>query len=123
MTGERRYSVEEANALLPVLAPMLERLREAHRQVVARSGALLAAARGNGGGAAGREVLDASREAARLLAQAAALGVIVRDPEVGLVDFPSEREGRPVYLCWRLGEPAVAWWHPLDTGFAGRRPL
>jgi hypothetical protein len=41
----------------------------------------------------------------------------------GLLDFPSEHEGRVVYLCWRFDEPRIAWWHEIDAGFAGREPI
>ena len=51
------------------------------------------------------------------------LGIEMKGRDVGLVDFPGEIGGRPVYLCWRLGEPAVAHWHERDAGFAGRQPL
>ena len=53
----------------------------------------------------------------------AELGCEVKDVEQGLVDFRGRLADRPVYLCWREGEPAVAWWHPLETGFSGRRPI
>ncbi len=51
------------------------------------------------------------------------LGVEVKDVDEGLADFPSRREGRVVYLCWKLGEESIAWWHEIDTGVAGRQPL
>lgn len=51
------------------------------------------------------------------------LGVILKDLEAGLVDFPAHRNGREVYLCWRLGEDHIRWWHEVDSGFAGRQPL
>jgi hypothetical protein len=51
------------------------------------------------------------------------LGVELKDPRTGLVDFRSERDGQIVYLCWKLDEPSVGWWHTLDSGFAGRRQL
>jgi len=49
--------------------------------------------------------------------------VILRDPETGLIDFPSRLGDREVLLCWRLGEHAVAFWHGPETGFSGRKPL
>jgi hypothetical protein len=52
-----------------------------------------------------------------------ALGLQVKDVETGLVDFPALREGEDVLLCWRVGEPAVEWWHGYDDGFGGRRPI
>lgn len=58
--------------------------------------------------------------AARALTRA---GVLIRDPLRGLLDFPARREGRIVYLCWRVGEPAIGHWHEVADGFAGRRPL
>ena len=51
------------------------------------------------------------------------LGIQLKDRRIGLVDFPSELDGRRVLLCWRLGEPAVQYWHDEDAGYAGRRPL
>lgn len=51
------------------------------------------------------------------------LGVELKDPRTGLIDFRAMRQGEEVYLCWRLGEPSVAFWHPLHTGFAGRAPI
>jgi hypothetical protein len=59
----------------------------------------------------------------RYLAELGELGVEFKAFDVGLVDFPGERDGRPIYLCWRLGEPEVEYWHELDAGFAGRQPL
>jgi hypothetical protein len=50
-------------------------------------------------------------------------GVILRDPETGLLDFPTRIDGRDVFLCWRLGEDRVSFWHGPETGFSGRRPL
>jgi hypothetical protein len=51
------------------------------------------------------------------------LGITLRDIERGLVDIPALVAGRQVWLCWQRGEPAVGWWHDLDDGFSGRRPL
>jgi hypothetical protein len=62
-------------------------------------------------------------ELSRVVAEIGGLGVVVRDPSTGLVDFPAERDGEPVYLCWRLGEDEVAHWHDRDSGFSGRKPL
>ena len=58
-----------------------------------------------------------------LVEEIEALGAEVKDLELGLVDFPAEREGETVLLCWRVGEDEIGYWHGLDEGFAGRRPL
>ncbi|MBI1973354.1 DUF2203 domain-containing protein [Candidatus Micrarchaeota archaeon] len=58
-----------------------------------------------------------------LMEQLADEGVVVKDPDLGLVDFPSWREGEEVYLCWKPGEPQVAYWHDKKSGFGGRKPI
>jgi hypothetical protein len=71
-----------------------------------------------------REAQDLAAEIDGCIREIKALGVEYRLPlDAGLVDFPGEIEGRRIYLCWRLGEQAVEYWHEIDTGFAGRRPL
>ncbi|HXF56119.1 MAG TPA: DUF2203 domain-containing protein [Actinomycetota bacterium] len=117
------FTVEEANALLPLLRASLERLRSARRTVLAGSQRLSAAAAADGGGAAGREVWEALSALRRELETITRAGVVLRDAESGLVDFPSRRDGRPVFLCWRLGEDRVGYWHDPESGFASRRPL
>jgi hypothetical protein len=121
--SEKRYTVDEANALLPSLVPKLEALRDAQSAMAERQDEVLSSATGNGGGAVGKEFLEASQTAGRTLAEINALDIFVRDPAIGLIDFPAERDGEDIYLCWRLGEDAVGWWHPIDSGFAGRQPL
>jgi len=121
--SERLFTVEEANALLPEIVPLLEILRDSQRAMAERQDHVLSSATGNGGGSAGKEFLEASQAAGRALAEITGHGIEVRDPEAGLIDFPAERDGEEIFLCWRLGEDAVAWWHPTDSGFAGRQPL
>ena len=60
---------------------------------------------------------------AAAVARIDALGITLRDIERGLIDFPALVGGRQVWLCWQLGEADVAFWHELETGFGGRRPL
>ncbi|MBX3173672.1 MAG: DUF2203 domain-containing protein [Gemmatimonadaceae bacterium] len=70
-----------------------------------------------------REVQMAAREVQGFVAELGSLGVECKSYELGLVDFPGERDGEPVYYCWQRGEPEVAHWHARDAGFAGRQPL
>lgn len=70
-----------------------------------------------------REAGAIAAEVDRFVRELTALGIELKDYETGLVDFPAELRGRPVYLCWRLGEPSVQFWHEIDAGFVGRRPL
>jgi hypothetical protein len=122
---ERHFTVDEANALLPRIDPALRRLREARDRLTDEEAheALTGAAPGNGGGAPGREVGEAFLEVRELLGELLAMGIVVRDVGRGLIDFPAIRDGREVYLCWQLEEETVAFWHELETGFSGRRPL
>jgi hypothetical protein len=121
--AEREFTVEEANSLLPALSRSLRLIKEA-RQVVLHGGERIRrSARWDGGGKQGKEYWDAL---STLRAEVEALteqGIVLRDAETGLLDFPSKREGREVFLCWRLGEEQVGFWHGPETGFGGRRPL
>ena len=109
--------------MLPDLREALARMRDA-RQVILRSAERVqASVARNGGGPEGREYSEAVTLLRDEVERISAQGIILRDVESGLVDFPSEREGRLVYLCWRLGEDHLGFWHDVDTGFPGRRPL
>jgi len=70
-----------------------------------------------------RDVLAAAARLDAYAAELAPLGVVVQSHELGLVDFPATVDGRPAFLCWRLGEPAVRFWHDRGAGLIGRRPL
>lgn len=122
---ERLFTVAEADALLDRLRPLCERGRELAARLHGREAAqALAAIRGgNGGGRHATGVVDDAGELRRTAEAITALGVVFRDPATGLLDFPAERSGQPIFLCWRLGEARVAWWHDRETGLAGRRPL
>lgn len=117
------YTPESANALLPELQDRLVALREAYAVTTRHEQAVRANTGGNGGSHHAQEWSDAEHVVAASLAWLRARGIILRDPDQGLIDFPSRRDGRRILLCWRLGEPAVAWWHELSAGFSGRRPL
>ena len=131
--ADRYFTAAEANELLPEVRPLVERM-VAHRRSLAlatvRHARIAATIASNGGGVRPHEV-DRLQE--RIEAEAAeivacvealqALGVLVKDLDEGLVDFPALRGDEEVLLCWRLGEDEVAFWHSIEDGFAGRRPL
>ena len=125
MIHDRHFTVEEANAILDRLKPLLRELRDA-RDVLTDTDShsvLADAAPTNGGGEPGRKVGEAFLEVRRMLLTIQEAGIVVRDIERGLIDFPALRGGDEVYLCWELGEDGVAWWHDLDAGYGGRQPL
>jgi hypothetical protein len=126
----RFYSIDQADARLQELAPLLDKLRTDRAEVaVARDE--LERFRTTNGNADHAEELKAREERIhalvyrmeRYVSQLVAWDITLRDIETGLVDFPALVNGRQVCLCWRLGEEHVAFWHELDAGFAGRRPL
>jgi hypothetical protein len=130
MDMARFYDIDEANARLADLRPVLESLR-ADRDAVAAAQAELARFRGTNGNRDHAEELgrleDEIRRVVRRMQAAVTQiedwGVTLRDIEGGLVDFPALVNGRPIWLCWRSGEDAVGFWHDQDTGFANRKPL
>ncbi|HVH65020.1 MAG TPA: DUF2203 domain-containing protein [Candidatus Acidoferrum sp.] len=122
---ERFYSVEEANALIPQLRPLLERVRDDQRTLAEDKTLALVRekAASNGGGMPGRQLTEISKRLERDLQQLQEWGIVLRDPTIGLIDFLHQRQGETVFLCWKLGESKVEWWHPVETGIAGRQHL
>lgn len=126
------YAIDEANARLPELEPILVALRDQRAELIRLRDRVLAA---TSGGEAAPE--DAAEELRLLrlrmqglidqmqagVARIDDLGVTLRDIESGLIDFPALAGGRPVCLCWRLGEGPIEWWHEHDAGFSSRRRL
>ncbi len=123
--AERFYPPEEANALLPEVRPVVERIREAQRTLAADTSvaAVREKAAHNGGGLPSPRLGEQTRALERDLRQLDEWGILLRDPTVGLIDFFWQRQGETVFLCWKLGEARVEWWHPVETGIAGRTRL
>jgi hypothetical protein len=129
----RHFTPEEANAELEHVRPLVEQLvaeRREHTLALERQEELERKIRGNGGGIPPAELASATaavdavaRRLARLVDEIANHGAQVKDLESGLIDFPALRRGETVLLCWQLGEDEIEWWHRVDDGFAGRRPL
>ena len=123
--AERHYTLEQANAALDWVRERIDRLRTAReglndeeaREALHESGPT------NGGGQPGRVVSDAFLEMRNALTELQAMEVVLRDLDRGLVDFPSIRDGREVFLCWEEGEEEIGFWHDLDSGYGGRNPL
>lgn len=124
------YDIDRANQRLADVRPLLEQLRE-DRLAVAEAQRELVKARGTNGSAehaselAGREaeIREIVRRMQQAVEQLDGWGIALRDIGSGLIDFPALANGRPIWLCWRLGEGDIAWWHEHGTGFDSRRPL
>ncbi len=122
------FTVEEANALLPSVREILQRIQRSRRRLGRyRTKAKLAAEgaeQGGGGMTDGMQYAMILTTFTEEMSELESLGVQLKDFDRGLVDFPSLRDGRVVLLCWQLGEgDELEWWHDVDTGFGGRTPL
>ena len=127
--NKKYYTVEEANAMLPLLRSILRDITELAADLKQRH-ERLAKVKVPAGGPYSEEVervhADFERDQEKLneyIEELSKLKVELKDPFIGLIDFLGMRDGREVYLCWRLDEPEVSFWHELDKGFAGRQPM
>jgi hypothetical protein len=122
----RIFTRSEANGMLPRLRPILEELREQWGRIKTlnpeiqktREKAMFDAHSPHG-----VEYVESVSHMLLLMGQIRDMGVLVKDMDRGLCDFPYMKEDRVVYLCWHLGEESVRYWHEIETGFAGREPL
>jgi hypothetical protein len=129
----RHFSPEEANAELEHVRPLVEEMverRRAHIAALEQQEALEGRIRGNGGGIPPATLADAAaavereaRSLARAVDAIANHGAEVKDLDEGLIDFPALHHGETVLLCWKLGEDEIRYWHHIEDGFAGRRPV
>jgi hypothetical protein len=123
---EKHFTPEEANGLLPELREILTWIKEIRDRLTVdweQAAPVLRAASQNGGGKEGHAYLTDLQQVNARLRRLSELGVQLKDLDRGLVDFPAWRGDREVFLCWRLGEGEVAYWHDLETGYASRQRL
>jgi hypothetical protein len=129
----RHFTPDEANDALVEVRPLVEDMvarRRSHAAALERQEELEHRIKGNGGGIPPATLADSAAEVdrkarglARVIDEIAEHGAQVKDIDEGLIDFPALRNGETVLLCWRLGEDEIAYWHTVEDGFAGRRPL
>jgi len=123
------YTVDRANRTLPLVRRIVEDIVREHQRwqdAVARLDLLVATNTDTVDirvAALERDVQVIARDIDAFQGELEALDIQLKDRRIGLVDFPTELDGRRVLLCWRLGEPAVQYWHDEDAGYAGRQPL
>ena len=129
MSDMKQFTVEQANATLPLVRRIVEDIVAQHRvwheklleiDLVAASGRASDAELGE---RLAREAQAIAREIETFRRELITLGILLKDARLGLIDFASTMGDRPILLCWRLGEPEVQFWHEADAGFAGRQPL
>ena len=124
--SKKYFTVEEANALIPELNDWVPRLQELfslmHKGFPDIQKAR-AKAEYSGGSAYGTDYLKVALKANQITKNLENKGCVIKGIEMGLIDFPSIRDGKEVYLCWKVPEQEIRFWHDLDSGFAGRQPI
>jgi hypothetical protein len=117
------YQLDEATDLLSDVEPVLERLRDQRRQLIRMRDEVETIDDPEQVGAVRLRMQGVIDQMQAEVVRLDDWGISLRDIESGLIDFPALAAGRQVWLCWRLGEDGIDWWHELDDGFTGRRPL
>jgi hypothetical protein len=124
------FTVDQANRTLPLVRKIVEDIVREHRrwqEALVELDLLTPNAQPDlpdpRAAAVERQIQSIAREIEAFQRELEGLGIQLKDRRIGLIDFPSELDGRPMLLCWQLGEPSVQFWHDVDAGFAGRQPL
>ncbi|HEY4485095.1 MAG TPA: DUF2203 domain-containing protein [Nitrospiria bacterium] len=123
---ERIFTLGEANNLVPDLESQLREVQQIRRLIlkiredIQKAREHLAS---NGGSPKGPSYLKGLEFIMKRVERIQQMGILIKDLEKGLCDFPFMLDGRMVYLCWKLGEPEIGWWHETDTGYSNRKPL
>ena len=126
MQEKRYFTLEEANECIPELVDEISLLRAIRAKLAALHAEitpLLEVVSSNGGSKHTPELLRTTAQFQAVLDRIAARGCHLKGLDPGLVDFPHLRNGREVYLCWRMGEKKIRYWHEIEDGFEGRQPL
>ena len=120
----RYFTLDDALAILPEIRDRLLRISRKRAEIRGLAAELETTVRGNGQSQAAQpHFVELVRELEGLVGEVQERGVIVRDLDTGLIDFPSIRDGEEIFLCYRLGEETIEFWHGLEEGFPGRKPL
>jgi hypothetical protein len=120
------FTLQEANEALIAIRPLMEEIQAIRREILARQPEIwpvVERSAGNGGSQAASELIQEFERLDVLVHQVQETGALLKDINIGLLDFPAWRDGREVYLCWKYGEVDIAFWHEIEAGYAGRQPI
>jgi hypothetical protein len=123
---KRFFTLQEARAALQTIRPWVAEILDIRRSILESRPEVwpvIEKSMGNGGSQAASRLVVGFERLEALVERIRELGVLIKDVNTGLLDFPSLRDGRQVYLCWRYGEDDIRYWHDVDAGFAGRQPI
>ncbi len=126
MAEKKLFTLEEANSIVPQLLNQVPRIQELASDLRNKYPDVRNAwekHKSNGGSTQGAQYLEAALQLNGIMKDLETKGCIVKGIKEGLVDFPSLRDGREVYLCWKAPEKEIRYWHEIDSGFAGRQPI
>jgi hypothetical protein len=122
----RYFTLQEANETLNIIRPLMEEIQHIRRKIQRDQPdvwPVIVKSAGNGGNRALSTMVQDFERLDALVHRIQEMDVLIKDVNLGLLDFPALREGREVYLCWQYGEGEIAFWHEVDAGFAGRQPI
>ena len=126
MPLKKLFTLDEANAFVPQLLDLVPKIQKLSVSLNINFPDIKNArdkAKWNGGSDQGVDYLNAVLKYNYLIRKIEEMGCEVKGIREGLIDFPSLREGREVYLCWRMPEKEILFWHDLNSGFTGRKPI
>jgi hypothetical protein len=122
----RYFTLQEANETLVTIRPLMDEVQTIREKILANQPEAWPAiekSAGNGGNRALSNMVQDFEKLDALVHLIQDTGVLIKDVNIGLLDFPALRDGREVYLCWQHGEGEIAFWHEVEAGFAGRQPI
>ena len=120
------FTLQEANSALTIIRPLMDEIQAIRREILARQPdvwPVVERSAGNGGSQAASQMVREFERLDALVHQVQATGVLFKDINLGLLDFPALRDGHEVYLCWKYGEGDIAFWHEIEAGYAGRQSI
>jgi hypothetical protein len=122
----RYFTLQEANETLDLIRPLMEEVQRIRKRIVQsqpEAWPAIQKSAGNGGNRALSNLVPDFEKFDALIHRIQATDVLIKDINLGLLDFPALKDGREVYLCWQYGEGEIAFWHEIEAGFAGRQPI
>lgn len=122
----RYFTLQEANQTLNLIRPLMDQVQQIRWKVLENQPEAWPAIEksvGNGGNRALSNMVQDFEKFDALIHKILETGVLIKDINLGLLDFPALKDGREVYLCWQYGEEDIAFWHEVEAGFAGRQPI
>ena len=120
------FTLQQANETLNTIRPLMDEVQEIRQKILQQQPEAWSAIEksvGNGGNRTLSKMIQDFEKLDALVHRIQDTGVLIKDINIGLLDFPALRNGREVYLCWQHGEGDIAYWHEVDAGYAGRQPI